>query len=136
MPLTPRDSFKAGFLERCARDGLTPEQMLAAVGTAAAALEKTAVLGALLGKGLDLGAHAGKTMLGYGLPAALIAPPVLGGLAGYGLAKATDVDDTDVDEIKNRELVEEYRRQADRMKRQKAVRAYKQERAGPGRLLM
>lgn len=64
------------------------------------------------------------------------APPILGGLAGYGIAKATDVDDTDADAIKNQELVEEYRRQAERLQRQKAVRDYTKEVKHTGRVFM
>jgi hypothetical protein len=88
--------------------------------------EKTAFPGEqTLGKVIDTGKDIGSGLLHYGVPAALIAPPVLGGLAGYGLAKATDVDDTDVTAIKNQELVDEYMRQSDRLKRQTAARNYR-----------
>lgn len=136
MPLSDKDAFKVGFLQRCVQDGLTPDQMLLRVKTAGELLEKRAFLGGLLGGAAGAVGSAGKTMAGYGIPLALAAPPILGGLAGYGLAKATDVDDTDADAIKNQELVEEYRRQAERLQRQKAVRDYTKEVKHTGRVFM
>lgn len=134
--LTAKEAFKVGFLAKCAEDGLTPDQMLARVKQAKDALEKRAFIGGLLGSAAGAVGGAAKSVAGYGIPLALAAPPILGGLAGYGLAKATDVDDTDVDDIKNRELVEEYKRQAEKLKQQAAVRRYKQDRATTGRPLM
>lgn len=134
--LTAKEAFKIGFLAKCAEDGLTPDQMLARVKAAKDAFEKRAFIGGLLGSAAGAVGGAAKTVAGYGIPLALAAPPILGGLAGYGLAKATDVDDTDVDDIKNRELVEEYKRQAAKLQQQAAVRKYKQERSSQGRPLM
>jgi len=136
MPLNPQEAFKVGFLARCVQDGLSPEQMLYSVKQAAVLFEKKAFLGNLLGSAASTVGGAAQGLAGYAIPAALIAPPVLGGLAGYGLAKATDIDDTDVDDIKNRELLQEYRRQAEKLRRQKAVRDYRQERTNTGRVFM
>jgi hypothetical protein len=134
--LTPREAFKVGFLARCAEDGLTPDQMLSRVKLAAEMFEKRAFLGKLLDKGVDAGLGAAGGMARLGGLAAVIAPPVLGAMGGYGLAKATDVDDTDVDEIKKRELVEEYQRQAAKMHRQKLVRSYKNDVQRTGRVFI
>lgn len=132
MPLTAQEAFKVGFLARCVRDGQTPDQILARVKQAAALLEKRAFLGGLL----DAAGGAAKSVAGYGLPLALAAPPVLGGLGGYALAKATDVDDTDVDDVKNREIVDELRRQTEALRRQKAVRDYRKDVRPAARPLM
>lgn len=136
MPLSDREAFKVGFLQRCVRDGLTPDQMLDRVKAAGDMLEKRAFVGGLLSGAAGAATGASKTLAGYGIPLALAAPPIIGGLGGYALAKATDVDDTDATAIKNQELVEEYRRQADRLKRQKAVRDYTKEVKHTGRVFM
>lgn len=130
MPLTAQEAFKVGFLGRCVEAGLSPTQTVEAVKRAADLMEKRAffgekLLGTALGKTVDVGKGVASGLLGYGLPLAAIAPPVVGGLAGYGLAKATDIDDTDVQEIKDRELADELRRQAARLRRQKAVRDFR-----------
>jgi len=122
--LSARDAFKVGFLSRCVENGLGPAEILAAVKAAGDLLEKRAFLGDLVGKGVDLAKGVGGAALGYGLPLALAAPVVGGGALGYGLAKATDVDDTDIKEIKDQEVVDEYRRQTEKLRRQKAVRDY------------
>lgn len=132
MPLTPQESFKVGFLARCAHEGLTPDQMLDRVKRAGDMLEKRSLFDSLVhGAG-----GVAKGLAGYGIPMALAAPPILGGLGGYALAKATDVDDTDVDAIKNQELVDEYQRQSQRIKRQNDVRAYAKEPKHHSRALM
>lgn len=132
MPLDAQQAFKVGFLTRCVQDGLNPEQMLERVKQAQDMLEKRAFLGSLL----NLGGSVGKGLASYGIPAALAAPPILGGLGGYALAKATDVDDTDVEEIKNRELVAEYQRQAERLRHQNDARKYKSEKPATGRAFL
>lgn len=124
MPLTSAEAFKVGFLARCTEAGLTPEQTLHAVKQAGDML-KTAIVGDLLGKVLDVGKGVAGGVASYGLPLAAVAPPILGGLAGYGLAKARDIDDTDVDAVKQQEIVEELRRQAATLKRKKAVRDFR-----------
>lgn len=133
MPLTPVEAFKVGFLLKCAEDGLTPEQILARVRDMRSGLTKQAVIGGLIDRALDAGSGIAKSVASYGIPAALIAPPAIGALGGYALSKATDIDDTDVSGIKNQEVVDEYKRQTDRLLRQTAIRAYQQQRAQTGR---
>lgn len=134
--LTPQEAFKVGFLARCVSDGLSPDQILTRVKQAHDLLEKKAILGNVINGVSGAAGSVAKGLAGYGIPLALLAPPALGGLAGYGLAKATDVDDTDVAEIKQRELVDEYQRQVEAMKRQKDVRKYKEHRQHTGRMFM
>lgn len=129
--LTSKEAFKAGFLARCAVAGLSIEESRAAVKEAQAALtQKSAFVGSIIDaiKGL------GQTALGWGIPAALAAPPIVGGLAGYGLARATDISDTDVADIKDRELMDEYSRQTEKLKRQRAIRDYEKARQRTGRI--
>lgn len=134
--LTAQQAFKAGFLSRCIADRLQPEQIKVAAEKATALLEKNALFGldGLVDKGWDAAKGLTGAAIGYGVPALALAPPIAGGLAGYGLAKATDIDSTDVDDIKDREVLDEYRRQTARTKRQTAARAYDQLRRRTGRM--
>ena len=117
MTLTPAQEFKLGFLSRCVSEGLDEPQMLKAAA-AANELLKTAFIDSLIGA-----ARSGiGTMASYGLPVALLAPPLIGGAAGYGLAKATDIGDRDVDDIKNDELIDELDRQAEKLKQHRTQR--------------
>lgn len=126
--LSSRDAFKVGFLGRCVERGMSPSQIKEAADK----------LAGLLGDAVGAvgGAAKGVTnaALGWGIPLAAAAPPVLGGMAGFGLAKATDIDDTDIDDIKDREVIDEYRRQAERLNRQRLVRQYAQSRRRTGRI--
>jgi hypothetical protein len=127
--LSPRDAFKVNFLARCVEAGMGPADIELAVKRASFAGAAAGSAGRLLGGALRIG---GNLATGVGLPLALAAPPVIGGLGGYALARATDVDDTDLDEVKDREVMDEYRRQLDALARQRAARDYRQQR-GRGR---
>ena len=137
--LTAQEAFKIGFLSRCVEDQLTPDQMLMVVKRASDLLEKNAVLGVFSGLGgkmLDVGKGVAGGALNYGIPLAVAGPPIVGGLAGYGLARATDIDQTDIDEIKDREVIDAYRRETERLKRQKSVREYAKSKATSGRIFL
>lgn len=123
MPLTTNEAFKVGFLTRCAEVGLSQAEIVQAVKTAQ---DKLASLGSAIG---NVVGSVANTATSVGVPTALIAPPVLGGLAGYGLAKATDIDDTDVKEIQDRELLDVYKAETDKLKRQQAVRSFRKNQA-------
>ena len=117
MALTRREAFKVAFLLRCADQGLTIAETTERVKTAADRLEKEAILDTITslakyigGKGVDLGESAVGSALSYGVPAALIAPPALGALAGYGAAKLTGGNDESTDDLKTQEKVDAYRR--------------------------
>lgn len=137
MALSARDAFKVGFLARCTEDRCTPEEIAGRVKLAVDLVEKRAkMLTDLVGHGVDVAKGIGGGLLNYGVPLALAAPPIMGGAAGYGLARMTDIDDTDVADIKNREVIEEYRRQADRLRRLSAARATQHDKRPGGRLFM
>lgn len=113
------DAFKVGFLARCVEDGLSPEQTLGAIKTAqdklAGILETLAgIVKPVIGAGWNVG-----------VPLALAAPPILGGLAGYGAARLGDIDETDVKAIQEKELLDTYKTETERLRRQKAMRDYR-----------
>ncbi len=121
--LSDREAFKTGFLARCVEAGLDRNQILTAVKSAN---DKVAGL-------LDLPIDAAKGLFHFGtgtlLPAAMIAPPILGGLAGYGLSKATDINDDDVNDVKDREVLNAYRTEAEKLRRQRLLRTSQAARA-------
>jgi hypothetical protein len=120
--MSPRQAFKFGFLLRCIEDGCTPEDIREKVASLATRTKTASFWGSLKTLGLGAGALA------------LAAPPIAGGLAGYGLAKATDIDDTDVEEAKNQELIQELQRQTDRAIRMRQARDYQKQRQSTGRV--
>lgn len=134
--LSNKDAFKVGFLSRCVEEGLTLQEAHARVKVALDKLAFLSGVGKLVGSATDLLKPAVNATFQYGVPAMLAAPPILGGLAGYGLAKATDIDDADVDEVKKRELIEELNRQTQRLRRDKALRDYRLQNKQPRRLLL
>lgn len=133
MSLTPREAFKVGFLSRCVEDGLTLEQAHERVKIAS---EKLAGLTDIPGKILDLGKPVVSSALSWGIPLGLAAPPIAGGIAGYMAAKGTDIDDTDVAEVKRRELIEEYKRQTAKLIRDRQAREYRKDRKQTGRVFL
>lgn len=135
--MTSLESFKIGFLARCAAEGLTPEQILKRAEAMEDRVTKLAgVLSTVAGKAMDAGQGIAGGAVGYGVPLALVAPWLVGGIAGFGASKATDIDDTDVDAIKDREVIDEYGRQTARLKRQLAVRGYQADRKRTGRMFV
>ena len=126
--LSELESFKVGFINRCVEDGLSTEEALFRVKSASDqldAVEKQAgFLGGMASGGADLAQYIGTKALLAGL----VVPPVLGGLAGYSHAKLTDVDDDDVDDFKKQELIDEFKRQSEKLRHSQALRAYKDRR--------
>lgn len=128
-----RSAFKFAFISHCIDLGhTTPESMLGALKSAIdrrATKQADFGLGAL---GLGLGeavkglGEVGGKVLEFGLPIAAVAPAAAGVLGGTLAAKATDTSDYDVDQAKNQEVVDEYRRQADRLRREGALRRISQ----------
>lgn len=127
--MTPREAFKAGFLGRCIEAGLSVAEMrdmvkqsMDKMALTPADMAWNATKATLTGT-KDLGTEALKLLGNWGIPLALAAPPALGGLTGYALAKARDTGTADAEEIQSQELSDEYRRQAERLQRLKAIRA-------------
>jgi len=124
MGLSGRDAFKVGFLSRCVEMGMTTDQidqhvkqagLGAVLGTLGKALGTVGTAGTKAVGGMTEG--LAKSLAGTAAPLLLAAPPVIGGLGGWGLASATDVDDTDIDEMKTKEIKEELERQTAMLQR-------------------
>lgn len=132
-----KTAFRIGFLTKCAASGLTLEQSLAyaeglqhlvkqagpPAAAAAASVPGWAALKSFLSGAGSVGKGVGEGLgkaIGEAAPwvigAGLVVPPAAGYLAGTALAKGTDYDDTDVEEIRQRELADEYRRNAIRLR--------------------
>ena len=117
--MTPREAFKAGFLLRCAEEGLDEAQTMKRAEAGLAGLAKQA-LGPGVGVGtvLDILTKAPGALMGAGQMAALpfaiggTAGLVGGGLAGHYAAKAMDPG-YDHDDLKRQELIEAYNQSAD-----------------------
>ena len=131
--LSELESFKAGFLTRCVEDGLSTEEALSRVKSASDSLDAVEKQGALgLESGVEAIAKTLRQLGGLGLATAVAAPPVLGGIAGYAHSKLSDVDEEDVDHIKKQELIDEYKRQADKLRQSQSLRAYRDRRKASG----
>ena len=107
--MTAAEAFRLGFFERCAAAGMDPDTMLRTIEKAAALLEtydptKHAAL-------QDIPAQLASSVAGWGIPVALGAPWLVGGMAGYGAGRLMDISDREVDELKHRRLMAEYARQ-------------------------
>lgn len=118
--LDSRQAFKAGFLEKCAANGLTREETLAAIQKTAGFLDwlKTIAKGVGTGAGALWSGAAKPLMWG-----AIGAPPAIGAAVGYGLG-SSDVDEDDIEDAKKREQIDEYKRQAERLLAKNRLRTY------------
>lgn len=126
-----RQAFKCGFIARCVEDGFTtPEQINQLLKSAD--FDALKALGSLA-SGVG---NVASTGINWGVPLALAAPPILGAVGGTMAGKATDVDDYDVAEAKNQEIVDEYRRQAERVRRESMLRKLQQSRQGSGKVFL
>jgi hypothetical protein len=150
----PNEAFKLGFLSRCVEEGLSSSETAALAKQASVAFEKEA--NPVISSALGLGSTAFKgltdlvkTPLGLAkdttslvkdvLPAGMLMaalPPAAGGLAAVLKNTATDISDADVDEAKQQELVDTYRRMAAQLKRQRAARDYKNQSKRSGRVFL
>lgn len=138
--LSPREQFKFAFLEKCAEMGFSADEMLVhaeealqrtkqAQGSTVADYIENAAKG-LLGGGLAYGAH--RTM-GATLPFMAIGIPTVGGaLIGRQLAKMQEPSEYDIEAIKHREKLDEYKKQIDRLTREKRIRDYREQDTGKG----
>jgi hypothetical protein len=116
--MTPQEAFKLGFLARCVEENLSQGK----IAEVSEAFNKEA--SGLVSQIIDSAKDAGKLMTG----AAIAAPPGIGMLGAYFANKASDLNNLDIDEIKKRELLDEYARSADKLETQAALRRYKQQR--------
>ncbi len=121
-----KEAFKIGFMSRCIEEGLSQEKTAELAEKAAALVKTSGTIGDISG-----------LVKSIGVPAAALAaaaPVVAGGGAAYLYNKATDVDGEEVEEIKQKELAEEYARMADQLRRQSKLRKYKKDRESRGQV--
>ena len=138
--LSPREQFKFAFLEKCAEQGLSADEMLLQAETALTRAKQAFddplenIKNVLTLGGLGAGFHAANKAMGGWLPAAMIGTPLIGGaLIGNRLGKVHDsVLTPSVGEIQQNELIAEYNRQADRLRREKQVKDYRASDTGKG----
>ena len=133
-----RMAFKQGFISHCIEQGLTTApEMSAQLEKLANGVSPLVFTGVESLKELwDSTKGVLGTGLSWGVPLALAAPPVAGAVAGTMASRATDVGDFDVAEAKQQEIVDEYRRQAARAKRQGALHRYESARGRSNRVFL
>jgi len=127
--MQPREAFKIGFLARCVEQGLSPEATHNLVKSAedcfkSASFGLTDTINAIKGIAYPSG------FLAAGAPIAV------GSGAAYFANKANDTDATDIEEIKQKELLETYGRMADQLERRKKLQAYKADRKRTGQVFL
>jgi hypothetical protein len=120
--LSKQEAFKFGFITNCVEEGLSIEDMRARVKKASDCLDALEKQGGGFSEIVDDAGDLFKTVARTAGGALLFAPPALGAAAGYIHSKATDVDDDDVEDIKSQELIDEYERQAERLRQTKRLR--------------
>jgi hypothetical protein len=123
--LSKQEAFKFGFITNCVEEGLSIEDMRVRVKKASDCLDALESLEKQGGGFSELVDDAGdlfKTVARTAGGALLFAPPALGAAAGYLHSKSTDVDDDDVEDIKSQELIDEYERQAEKLRQTKRLR--------------
>jgi hypothetical protein len=132
--LSPRDQFKVAFLEKCAKEGLTPDEILTRVKIAQDRVKQaeTDILKTLATFGSSALTGVGDAIQNIGIPAALMAPPIVGALGGRALAKLQEPTDDNVKDIQHEELMSEYRRQIKQLAREKNLRQYREQDSGRG----
>ena len=103
-----RQAFKQGVIAACIEQGhTTPQQIVGVIKTALVGDIKDAV--GLLG---DTAAIA--------IPAALAIPPLIGYGGGLAAGKATSDSELNVKDIQRQELINEYKRSTERLRKLKA----------------
>jgi hypothetical protein len=130
-----KQAFKAGFLLRCAEEGLNLDQMEERI----AKLEKQAGIGSSAGAilGWPVGVTAGLARLaGKGIAGGVTMPLAgsmyAGGLGGWALANASKKpeDVADPEDMKREDLRNEYLRLADEARRKTILRNMQQDEPG------
>lgn len=110
--MTPKEAFKAGFLEKCAADGLDTAQAIQRVKhakfmLAMGALEKTAAGGTFTETVVSPVKDLLSKLISGGYVVGGVAPPLAGLVGGAMLAKAQETP-YDPDEMRKREEAAEY----------------------------
>ena len=132
MALTEEQTFKIGFLLKCAEEGLTMEETHSRIKTILTShkqLQKQAFLSDIWkatkdvgSSGLDLAKAIAGPVVNYSSIAALGLPIAGGAALGYGAAKLTNPDKDFIADAKQDELVGEYERLAEDARRRARIK--------------
>lgn len=120
MHATPREVFKAYWLQKLASDGLNFNQMLTRVQPISTAIKQALALPTPnVGGTLDTAKQLGVT--GLALTAGI------GAAGGYSLGRMVHgVKPDEVEDIKHQELMDQYARLTDQAERNKRTKAHKE----------
>ena len=131
--LSSQEAFKLGFLSNCVEKGLSIEQMRAEVKQASDQLDfmvkqadPSSIIAAPIAPIVDDAGDVVKTTANLALASLLLAPPALGAAGGILHSNLSDIDEEDVEDVKKRELVDEYQRQAKRLRQTAKTRNYRE----------
>ena len=123
--LTQREQFKAEFLLKAAQQGIPLGELHFRIKQALASKEAawSDLVTAPYKKLVDVGGNLVQSAGTLGLGAAAMAPLAVGGLAGHTLAKTEGLGSSDLpEEEKQRELIDAYRRAAEKARLSRSVR--------------
>lgn len=117
--LTDREQFKFAFLKECADRGLTIEEAHLVVKQASIG----SFLGGIASGGAKLLSTAGTTALAAGL----VIPTAVGATTGYMLGTGGGASDEDIEEEKQREVIDAYQVAAERARQRNRLAARKKQ---------
>ena len=130
--LSSQEAFKFVFISNCVEKGLSIEQMRAEVKQASDQMDSMVKQADLSGFFAPLAQpivdDAGdivKNMSNLAMASLLLAPPAIGAAGGILHSNLSDIDEEDVEDVKKRELVDEYQRQAKRLRQSAKTRNYR-----------
>jgi len=151
--MNKQEAFKIGFLARCIEDGCDTTEINRRVKIASELMQKQANLlglgaaGAAGAAGAGYSAVEGMKELARNAPGAVtalaVAPWAIGGLGAYmnhiSQEQADEMPDGGsfaLEEAKNVELADEYKRMTNQLAQQKRIRDYKQQRKRTGQVFL
>lgn len=130
--LSTREAFKVGFLHRCAKEGLTEEEMLTRVKSARTKLASALdLLTTPYNAAASLGGAAAGHLGNAALAASVLAPLAVGGLGGYAAANALDADEVDAEAVRKRDLIAQLRQLTEQAKQNAALAQRRRNQARP-----
>jgi hypothetical protein len=104
------ENFKIGFIKECQSRGVDPES---ALDYALAMVEKSAFPGESMLKGIGKGIFDTAATVG---PLAYVGVPAgIGAGAGYAASRMQELDENDVEDVRRKEMIDNYRQLAREM---------------------
>jgi enoyl-CoA hydratase/carnithine racemase len=121
LGMTAAEAFRVGVVHYCVEHGI-PAEKIAAVVDQAETLAKRGTFSDLAGLAAK-GGLGTAALIGGGL---LAAPPALGYLAGRTVGGMDTVENSDVDEVKERETLRAIQDETENLNQEKQIRDYQQ----------